>query len=648
MKFTILYLLSFFLFFHVIHTMELKTEVKKDSQGHYQAYISVIHSPQEDLKKASFLLDGKKIEPKKENDTPQNDQVVTLYTLELPLRQEGLYIFPVLTMILDEKKFQSLPLSYQVIFSPKTEPLRIEWGIDQDQPLYPGERFQAIMKIYYVGKVEMTEENLPLLNLEGFEKKGSIILHDGRKGEYSYQEIIQRYEAKTPGTTVIKRSEIAGNIQLSDGTIVQGKAFLEPATITVAAFPEEGKPVSFDGMLGPVSIDVGLSSAETVNEGDTLKLSIKMEESAQVSTIHLPQLLCQPGFSGFFRLSDSPPSVIAGDNSKSFIFELYPLSASLSKIPSLEFSFFDLTTKTYKAFISKEIPITVHAVNLPPISPKPLPVGIDWKKVFKNPPRLQIEMTLPLGQSLLQGFKLYREGEEATVITEKERLFNEALDFFEKKKSDLKKSSELALAYYDLGNTFFQLEQPAMAIYYYYLAEETGKSPKELEKNMSEALKLLGVRKGKIISGDNDCLVIFSAVLLILSVPLFLLSRRGSYFFWTGIFFCFSGLVVGGAAWLLFYFTPLQGVLIEPATIRTGPGEQYPYLDLEPLLAGYLIDAYDLSADGKWVKVEDDQKRMGFIELSKIRFITQLKYTERDSKIGFGAARKFPRINDHK
>jgi hypothetical protein len=446
-------------------------------------------------------------------------------------------------------------------------------------PMYPGQRFQAIMRIYYVGNVQMTLEDLPLLNLEGFEKQGSIIIREGEAGGYSYQEILQAYDTKEPGNFNVGRSVIAGMIQQEKGVVVKGEASLDPSVIQVIAFPEESRPPSFDGVLGPAGMEVSLVSSPTMDEGDTLKLSIKISDEAQPSTVHLPDLSCQPGFDGFFRLSDTPPAVETSGNSKTFVVEMRPVSASITKIPAIEFSYFDLLSKNYVVVPSQEIPIVVKSIDLPPISSSLSPVDRNWKKLLENPPFPPIFPAIAMEPPFAEGYKLYRQGEAAESVVKREKAFNRALEVFEEGLGSVKNLEVKGVLYYNIGNVFFQLERPAMAVYYYYLSMATGSSPDYAKKNLLLALKILGVKEGELSTS---------------------LSQS-----------------------LLFYFTPLQGVVVEAATLRTGAGGEYPYLDRQPSLPGTLTEVYSISDDGEWLKISYDEKRAGFVEYKKIRLIPQ-------------------------
>src|SRR5262249_46630630 len=112
-----------------------------------------------------------------------------------------------------------------------------------------------------------------------------------------------------------------------------------------------------------------------LNVGDKVVLSIEIGGKGQLATVPLPELCCQPGFSGVFKLSDLPPKEQSkGPTTKQFVAELRLLSQSIKEIPPVEFAFFDPENKSYNTLHSKPIPIEIAALPAPEkIPPKQAP-----------------------------------------------------------------------------------------------------------------------------------------------------------------------------------------------------------------------------------------------------------------------------------
>ena len=210
-------------------------------------------------------------------------------------------------------------------------------------------------------------------------------------------------EAVKPGSYKFDRANIQGYVYRNDP--FGGHIYLQPMlsaetppmTITVLPFPEKGKPASFNGAIGPFSnFSAALLSSSSISVGDKIVLKIEISGQGQAANAPLPDLCCQPGFSGVFQLSDLPPVEKVSGNKKTFTVEMRPLIADIKSLPPIEFSYFIPASKTYGVLHSQAIPIAVKSLSIPP---KEAPEGkksntpppaADWKKVSLEPAPIEI------------------------------------------------------------------------------------------------------------------------------------------------------------------------------------------------------------------------------------------------------------------
>ena len=191
----------------------------------------------------------------------------------------------------------------------------------------------------------------------------------------------QEVEGTKPGDYTFGPSSIVGNAYKQD---VSGqRQYLQPpvqagapqSTIKVLPFPEKDKPASFNGAVGPFdTFKVTLLSSPKMNVGDKMLLNVAIGGKGQVENVPLPELCCQPGFSGQFQLSDLPPKEeMKGTTTKQFTVEMRVLSPTLTQIPPVEFSYFDPALKTYQKLNSQAIPITIAQIQpqVPPAEKPP-------------------------------------------------------------------------------------------------------------------------------------------------------------------------------------------------------------------------------------------------------------------------------------
>ena len=290
--------------------------------------------------------------------------------------------------------------------SPANSFLKLELDITGTPQLYPKQRFQVIYKFNYNGNIELSEEQLPLLDPSGFVKVGSKINQEYQEQDHSVQQISQTLEAVKPGEYSFGASVIRGRAYKTDflGNRVFQPPALEssvpPKILKVVPFPAEKKPPSFNEAIGPFNIfKVSLASPTKVHVGDKILLKIEIAGEGQVSTVPLPELCCQPGFSGVFQQSDLPPSEQMIGNSKQFVVEMRPLTALVKEIPSIEFSFFVPETGKYGILKSDPIPIEViplapsgeslNKVEKPSAIPSSGSTG-SWRKEAAQLPSIEI------------------------------------------------------------------------------------------------------------------------------------------------------------------------------------------------------------------------------------------------------------------
>lgn len=251
------------------------------------------------------------------------------------------------------------------IFAEEEPPLKIEAFVIPSENVYPGERIKLVYRISFKGDIELSKEELPFVNPYPLQKTSSLEVNESTAGNYNIQEIIQEVRASEPGKIDFGSAILEGKIKgyvlgEKDFESIPVKAEALPVQIVIKSFPEKDMPVSFSGALGQFSMDVKLTSNPNVNIGDILTLQIKISGKGEWDTVKLPNLMCQPGFSGFFKLSDLPPQEKKEENSKTFTIDLHLISLHAASLPIVEFSFFNPDTQKYETLRSEKIPITVR------------------------------------------------------------------------------------------------------------------------------------------------------------------------------------------------------------------------------------------------------------------------------------------------
>lgn len=317
-----------------------------------------------------------------------NGTGISIYEFTLPPKDEpGAYLLPPISVKIDGKEYVSPPSPYQVMpkLTRKTEPpqkperqrrtpatpiqpliFKLETGIEPPQPLYIGQRAKFFYQITYNRDIDLTFSELPLIHPDGFEKIGDVHILDYERNGATVQQIVQQVEVTKAGTYHFTLSRIEGEVyhinQLGQKVYENNKISAEAPAIDVIVkpFPINNMPPSFNGAIGRLKIDVKASSPPTLFIGEKIGLEISISGAKNMQELSLPNLECQPGFSGFFYIDSSLPKSKIEGKTKSFEIEIIPISLFIKAIPEIEVSSFDPETQSYLTTQSNPIPIKIE------------------------------------------------------------------------------------------------------------------------------------------------------------------------------------------------------------------------------------------------------------------------------------------------
>jgi hypothetical protein len=375
-----------------IEAQEITAEIEMGDHIEFQplkGLITITHNKSDKIDTASFRLQDKPLEVElvqEVNFAANSPLLVTFYRFTLPGQTRGLHELPPISVKIGKDVVTSIPSTYTVGVLASGGPsngvvLRFDNMLEGNRSLYPGQRIKLGYRYTFSGSIELNEETLPLLEATGLLKIGAKSIKDYVQGQLNIREVTQEYEAKEPGEYNFGPSSIQGNAYTQG--LYGRRQYLQPpvqagtpaVTISVKPFPDQGKPPSFNGAVGPFDhFTVKLLSASKITIGDKIVLSVEIGGKGQLADVPMPELCCQPGFSGLFKLSDLPPTEQAkGPNIKQFVVEMRPLSASIKELPPVEFSYFDPDTKSYQILHSQAIPLTIAALPPPAATPTAKP-----------------------------------------------------------------------------------------------------------------------------------------------------------------------------------------------------------------------------------------------------------------------------------
>jgi tetratricopeptide (TPR) repeat protein len=227
---------------------------------------------------------------------------------------------------------------------------------------------------------------------------------------------------------------------------------------------------------------------------------------------------------------------------------------------------------------------------------------------------------------LTEAYNAYLKGEKATTIAERKEAFNQSLEIYTQLNQSFSPTFGNGKLYFNIANSYFQLEQYPLAIYYYYQAQTLRPRDDKITYNLQIAQQKLGITPDK--SKIDEYLSLPERLQLFFGLSFAVLGFASLYIWYPFSLFKRMVILFSLLAALVFtnliftkYVTPLEGVLIRGASLHRDAGEQYALVSEEPLLSGTKVDVLNVSNQGQWLKIETPDGNLGFIPKDSIRVI---------------------------
>lgn len=220
----------------------------------------------------------------------------------------------------------------------------------------------------------------------------------------------------------------------------------------------------------------------------------------------------------------------------------------------------------------------------------------------------------------------YQKGEKATTYEERKSAFNQALFLFHTLEQQNPNSSNLDE---DLARTYFQLREYAWAILYDERALKKNSLNASLSSRLEEAQKKLGIVNSSAQKSWITSWTTYSHRfqwlfwMILLTFIIFSLSiwiphtwiRKLAIAFACLLFLCLGHFL------LAYYFTPLEGILVQSTGLYREPDWNQPQLTDQPLLAGSKVQILQMTQNGDWLKIENSSGVIGYVPTTRLRGI---------------------------
>lgn len=239
-----------------------------------------------------------------------------------------------------------------------------------------------------------------------------------------------------------------------------------------------------------------------------------------------------------------------------------------------------------------------------------------------------------LQNQLNQIEEAYQKGEKAKTLNERKKVFNTALEGYMQLEKEYDPKYGDGKFYYNLGNTYFQLEEYPLAILNYEKGINLLSDATKAEANLAIARQKLGIVEKKEPPVFEYLLFLqkwpLPFRLQLLSVCSLLLFLTLSVNLWRAVPGLKSILFVLGIIFLALlgsvaysrFFASVHAIVIRPGYIYRDAGMQYAKVKEDPLTPGVKVQILGYSPeDGGWMKIMAPQNEFGFIKGADVQII---------------------------
>lgn len=233
---------------------------------------------------------------------------------------------------------------------------------------------------------------------------------------------------------------------------------------------------------------------------------------------------------------------------------------------------------------------------------------------------------------LHQAEHFYRSGETAQTADERKKAFNQALELY----SDLEQKYQPEFGngklYYNIANTYFQLDDLPLSIYYYNRALALSPRDPAILRNLARAQQKLNLTVAPPAPLSWKALASYLALperLNLFFWTIFLLFVLTSLFIWRRSPWIKPLIGIAAAVSLVMlislfysrYIAPQEGVLVKPSVLYRDAGTQYAKVNPEPLQAGLKVEVVSVRESGAWLKILSPDGSLGYVPGEAIKLL---------------------------
>lgn len=187
----------------------------------------------------------------------------------------------------------------------------------------------------------------------------------GRETRYFVYSLTREFEPRRAGTFELQPTSVKGTFVsgIHNGRMA-GELVFDlggGATVTVDEPPIEGRPAGWSGAVGSrFSLRAELAPVR-VRVGDPMTLTLALSGLGNIEQVKSPDLAADPELAAAFRVQNPTRELV--DGSPLFTYSVRPVADSVTALPSIGFSYFDLDKERYVTVRSEPIPVVVDRID---------------------------------------------------------------------------------------------------------------------------------------------------------------------------------------------------------------------------------------------------------------------------------------------
>lgn len=322
--------------------------------------------------------------------------VTTVMTYVLTANQAGQIQIPSLTVMHEGRKYQTNPVTVNIIKPGTTDQLDLEVTLSQQQ-CYVGQPVIMTVKFYYSVEIADVQFNIPAFSGDDFYVEEPDVtnpqtklyrLHTGITISVSQSKAVHKGRdsillsfskvliPKQSGKIAIEPSSVTAAVAVGrtrsrdifDSFFgeTQYRRYMvnsEPLELQVSPLSDEGRPAEFYGLVGQYTISASATPTK-VNVGDPITLTIKIGGGKYLKPVQWPALENLPALADNFKIPTQKASPTIDGDFKVFTQTIRANNDKVTEIPPIPLAYFDAEQGRYVTAKTEPIELEVAPTKI--------------------------------------------------------------------------------------------------------------------------------------------------------------------------------------------------------------------------------------------------------------------------------------------